>query len=146
MKDKKRERELKVDEFLDKKDDGFYINYDNLYTLVEKFRKDNGFAIRRLIHLMDINKMDEYDKEATKQLMKDIEEQILEETEEPLKCEKCGNDEDFSVFISTYYMKLKKGKIMDEFYLHNEGRICKPDDITFACSKCNFIVLESLLI
>lgn len=62
---------------------------------------------------------------------------------EPLKCQNCGNDEDFGVFISKFYLTLEKGKKIKSLYLEYQGIITKPDTIIIICSKCDKVVVET---
>lgn len=64
---------------------------------------------------------------------------FLKEDETPLECPKCGNRTDWKVFFSMVYATVHPDGTVTT---SGEKPITKPDDIVWACAKCNYLVLE----
>jgi ribosomal protein S27E len=136
--------EIKIDDLVQKRDDGTYISFKNLHDIARAFEKQAGFALsRKMIHVVDADEIPEkYNKAAASSLRTDIE-QIISESDDPIKCEDCGNQEEFYVFVSEFHLDLENGRDVKNLEIENYDSMWKPDTIVFICRKCGKVVVES---
>ena len=70
--------------------------------------------------------------------------EFIDEDEDPIKCEKCGNIESWIVYIHELKITIDcKGKTV--LNVEQDERIWKPDTIVWICPNCKIICLESLI-
>lgn len=113
----------------------------DIYNLMHKIDFEHGgLASKYFGKLFDLfgyeRKGIEFDH-----LKADLKEQVIDADDAPIRCSRCGNDEDFKIYIDELYLTLKKGsnEIID---LSGETRMWKPTEVVFVCDKCNCVALE----
>ena len=143
---KPRPIEACIDDFIEHRDDGIYMTHEGFYKASKAFREKMGLSIgRKVVTIFDPDEpMKEFSAGWARARKEDVQ-SVIDAGDDPIECPDCGNREDFSVFVSQFYVRLKDGKEIESVHVENEESIAKPDTIVFICNKCDKVACESML-